>query len=167
MEDSRLIVIDDTKFIFQTNFAGDPNNDRFRSPKRRGNIIIPDPAMAMVLLDRGFKVKQTKPRPGEDEEDFVPTYYISVMLNYNSEWPPEVYLVSGPNAQPVLLNADTVGIIDKCYVLRVRVALNPYENATTGIKSMYVKTMYVEQDVADDPFAHIYAGRKSEETVPF
>lgn len=164
MNEPRLIVIDNTKFIFKTNFAGDPAEDRFGSNKRRGNIIIPDPEMAADLFNRGFKVKATKPRPGE-EEDFVPTYYISVMLNYDSPWPPEVYLVSGGN--PVALDADSVGVVDKCYVLRVRVALNPYENPKTGIKSMYIRTMYVEQDVADDPFAHIYANTGDEGKLPF
>jgi hypothetical protein len=32
---------------------------------------------------------------------------------------------------------------------------------------MYIKTMYVEQDVADDPFAHIYANRNGERVLPF
>lgn len=163
MEDRKLVVIEDTKFIFKTNFAGDPNEDRFRSTKRRGNIIIPDIDMAQALLDAGFKVKATKPRPGE-EEDFVPTFYISATLNYDTPWPPEVYLVS-PGAAPVLLDKDSVGVVDKAYVLRVRVALNPYENPTTGIKSLYIRTMYVEQDVGNDPFAHIYANR--EEPLPF
>ena len=165
MNEPRLVVIDNTKFIFKTNFAGDPAEDRFGSNKRRGNIIIPDPEMAQALLNAGFKVKSTKPRPGE-EEDFEPTYYISVQLNYDSPWPPEVYLVS-PGATPVLLDADSVGVVDKCYVLRVRVALNPYENPKTGIKSMYIRTMYVEQDVADDPFAHMYNNAGAEGSLPF
>lgn len=159
------IIIDNTRFIFNTNFAGDPAADRFGSDKRRGNIIIPDPAMAAELLACGFKVKATKPRPGE-EEDFQPDYYISAQLNYNSEWPPEVYLVSG-NSAPVPLDANSVGIIDKCYVKNVRVALNPYESKKTGIKSMYIKVMYVEQDVASDPFAHIYADRNGDKVLPF
>lgn len=165
MTDSRLVVIDNTKFIFKTNFAGDPAEDRFGSSKRRGNIIIPDPEMAQALFEAGFKVKATKPKPGE-EEDFEPTFYISAMLNYDSPWPPEVYLVS-PGAAPVLLDADSVGVVDKAYILKVRVALNPYENPKTGIKSMYIRTMYVEQDVGNDPFAHIYEDRDGEKVLPF
>ena len=166
MNEPRLVVIDDTKFIFKTNFAGDPAEDRFRSTKRRGNIIIPDPEMAQELFNRGFKVKATNPKPGE-EEDFVPTYYISATLNYNSPWPPDVYLVSA-GSDPVPLDENSVGVIDKCYVLRVRVALNPYENPTTGMKSMYIRTMYVEQDVADDPFAHMYMhGDGGDGSLPF
>ena len=165
MNEPRLITIENTKFIFKTNFAGDPAEDRFGSNKRRGNIIIPDPELAQELFNRGFKVKATKPRPGE-EEDFEPTYYISAMLNYDTAWPPAVYLVSG-NSAPVLLDENSVGVVDKCYVLRVNVALNPYENPKTGIKSMYIRTMYVEQDVADDPFAHMYANREGEGSLPF
>ena len=165
MNEPRLIVIEDTKFIFKTNFAGDPKEDTFGSNKRRGNIIIPDPEMAQELFNRGFKVKATKPKPGY-EEDFEPTYYISATLNYDSPWPPDVYLVSG-NSAPVLLDENSVGVVDKCYVLRVNVALNPYENPKSGIKSMYIRTMYVEQDVADDPFAHRYANRGGEGSLPF
>ena len=160
------IVISNTRFIFSTNFAGDPANDRFGSNKRRGNIIIPDPEMAAELLARGFKVKATKPRPDDDPENYQPDYYISAQLNYASQWPPEVYLVSG-NAEPVLLNEGSVGVIDKAYIKNVNVALNPYENKVTGIKSMYINVMYVEQDVAGDPFAHLYANRNGEGTLPF
>jgi hypothetical protein len=71
------------------------------------------------------------------------------------------------SAAPVLLDENSVGVVDKCYVLRVNVALNPYENPKTGIKSMYIRTMYVEQDVADDPFAHMYANREGEGSLPF
>lgn len=155
--DVNTLVMRDTKFIFKTNFAGNPAEDRFGSDKRRGNFIIPDPEVAAELLARGFNVKATKPRPG-DEENFQPDYYISATLNFNSEWPPEVYLVSGASA-PVPLDASSVGIIDKAYVKRVRVSLNLYESKKTGIKSVYVKVMYVEQDVAGDPFAYMYADR--------
>lgn len=165
MDESKYIIIDDTKFIFKTNFAGDPNEDKYRSTKRKGNIIIPDAELANELFNRGFNVKATKPRPGE-EEDFEPTYYISVTVNFDSPWPPDVYLVS-PGADPVPLDANSIGVIDKAYVLRVRVALNPYKNPVTGVSSMYVKTMYVEQDVGADPFAHIYANRNGEQVLPF
>lgn len=163
--ESNTLILPDTKFIFKTNFAGDPNVDTFGSTKRRGNIIIPDADEAAQLLAMGFKVKATKPKPGA-EEDFEPDYYIPIQLNYDSPWPPEVYLVSG-NAEPVLLDALTVSKIDKCYIRKVRAALNLYENKKTGIKSVYVKCMYVEQDISSDPFAHIYAGRNGEGRLPF
>ena len=89
-----LIHIEDTRFIYSTNFSGDPKRRRFGSDVRKGNIIIPDPAQARELIDAGFNVKRTEPRPGE-EEGFIPTYYVSVTANYDTNWPPKIYFVSG------------------------------------------------------------------------
>ena len=151
----QLISIENTRFIFMTNFSGDPERDRYGSDARRANIIIPDEDMARDLLNEGFNVKTTKPRPGSDEEDFVPEYYVSIKVNYDSDWPPRIFLVAG-DAEPVLLDEDTVSEIDRCYVRNVNVVLNPYHNKRTGNSSLYVRTMYVEQDLDDDPFAHRY-----------
>lgn len=153
-KERRLISIEDTNFIWMTNFSGDPERDRFGSDARKANVVIPDPDMAMDLLEQGFNVRQTKPKPGE-EEDFIPTYFVSISVNYDTDWPPKIYLVSG-DADPVELNEDTIDILDKCYVLNVNVVLNPYHNPRTNKKSLYVRTMYVEQDIEDDPFAHRY-----------
>lgn len=162
----KLIYIENTKFIFKTNFAGDPERDTFGSDARKGNIIIPDYDQAMDMREEGFNVKETKPRPGYEDE-FVPTYYVSVNCNYDTEWPPRVYLVSG-DAEPQLLDEDSVGAIDKCYVKNVNVVLNPYRNKRTGRCSLYVKTMYVEQNVDDDPFANRYkwSGNVSDVSIP-
>ena len=149
-----LISIENTKFIFRTNFSGDPERDSFGSEARKANIIIPDEVQALDLLDQGFNVKHTKPKPGE-EDDFIPTYFVAINVNYDTEWPPKIYLISG-DAPPVLLDASTISILDKCYVLNVDVVLNPYRNQRTGKSSFYVRTMYVTQDVEDDPFAHRY-----------
>ena len=35
------VNIDDTRFIFTTNFSGDPERDRFGSDQRRVNVVIP------------------------------------------------------------------------------------------------------------------------------
>lgn len=161
MRERRLISIEDTNFIFRTNFSGDPERDRFGSMERRANIKIPDYNQAMDLIDMGFNVKCTKPKEGE-EEGFIPEYYIAVKVNYDTKFPPKICLVSG-DSEPVDLNQDTVGQIDYCYVRNVNVVLNPYTNPITGHSSMYVRTMYVEQDIADDPFAHRYVRRRDEE----
>lgn len=161
MREKRLISIEDTNFIYRTNFSGDPERDSFGSDARMANIIIPDPDQASDLINEGFNVKSTKPR-GDEEEEFVPTYFVSVKVNYDTNWPPRIYLVSG-DAEPRLLDEETIDILDNCYILNVNATLNPYENPKTGRKSLYVRTMYVEQDVEDDPFAHRYARRNNEE----
>lgn len=154
MSRRNLVSIENTRFIWRTNFSGDPSRDRFGSERRKANIVIPDYEQAMDLRDFGLNVKETFPRPGE-EEDFEPTYYIEIKVNYDSKWPPNIYLVSG-DAEPVLLDEESVDTLDKCYILNVNAVLNIAENRTTGKKSLYVRTMYVEQDVEDDPFADRY-----------
>lgn len=154
MEKKPLIHIEDTKFIFATNFSGDPARDNFGSDARKATIIIPTEKQAMELRDMGVNVKQTKPKPDEGD-DYIPTYYTAIRVNYNTNWPPKIYLVSG-DAMPVLLDEESVCAIDNCYVLNVNAVLNPSRNPKTGRTSLYVRTMYVEQEVEADPFAHRY-----------
>ena len=156
-KERKLISIEDTNFIWRTNFSGDPERDSFGSDARQANLIIPDPAMAEELIAEGYNIKQTKPREGE-EEGFEPRYFVSVKVNFDSFNPPRIYLVSG-DADPLLLDEESIDILDRCQVMNVNAILNPYENPRTGRKSLYVRTMYVEQDIEDDPFAQRYARR--------
>lgn len=157
MAERKLITIENTKFIWFTNFAGDPGRDSFGSDARQANIIIPDHMQARAMIDEGYNVKATKPKEGE-EEGFIPTYFVNIKVNYDTAWPPKIYLVSGDNP-PVELDETSVHLIDKAFVRNVNVVLNTYPNARTGTKSLYVRTMYVEQDVEADPFAHRYINR--------
>lgn len=170
----RTIAIDDTRFIFQTNFAGDPSKDRFVDSRRKANLVIPDPEQAKDLIKAGFKVRETKPRPDEDPADFIPEYFVLAVLKYRNrlgqpvKYPPKVYLVSGDN-EPVLLDEDSVSCIDNMRVKNVNVILNPYkyDPANNGL-SLYIRTMYVEQDLDDDPYASRYRARQQDdEDVPF
>lgn len=154
MGEKKIIHIENTKFIYQTNFSGDPERDRFGSSDRKANIIIPDERLAEELLDIGVNVKRTKPKASEDEE-FEPVYFVPVKANYDSAWPPKIYLVSG-DAAPRLLDEVSVGTLDNCYVLNVDVVLSTYFNPMTNRTSLYIRTMYVVQDVEDDPFANKY-----------
>ena len=78
--------------------------------------------LARNLIDEGFKVKLTKPREGE-EEGFVLTYFIPIKVNYQVKYPPKIYLVAG-DAEPRLLNEDTIDVLDKIRVKNVDVTLN-------------------------------------------
>lgn len=151
---SKIITIENTRFIFTTNFSGDPSRDTYGDDSRKANIIIPTKEQADDLAAQGFNVKCTSPKPGE-EEGFVPIYFVAVRINYNSEWPTKIYLVSG-DADPCLLDESTVNILDKVYVINVNAVLNPYYSERNNTWSLYVRTMYVEQDVDDDPFAAMY-----------
>lgn len=154
------INLDDTRFIYGTNFSGDPARDRFGDDRRKCNIIIPSVDQAKDLTKAGFKVKSTKPREDDDPATFQPEYYIQAQVKYRRKdktpvkYPPMVYLVNGDH-QPVALNEDSIGCLDQIRVKNVNAVLNPYESET-GNLSLYVRTMYVEQDVDDDPYAARY-----------
>lgn len=145
------IIIEGTRFIFATNFSGDPKRDHFGSNQRKANLVIPTEDQAKELQDMGFNVRQTKPRP--DEEDFTPTYFVSVRLNYDSRRPPRVHLVTGPDTS-VLLDEESVKNVDDMWVDHVNAVLNPYDGPNG--KSLYVTSMEVFQKLDDDPIAAKY-----------
>lgn len=171
----KTIAVDNTRFIFATNFSGNPENDRFADSRRKANLLIPDPEQAKDLIKAGFKVRQTRPRQDDDPDEFVPEFFIPVLLKYRNrvgqpvKYPPKVYLVSGDN-EPVLLDEESVSCLDNIRVKNVNVILNPYEYdpVNNGV-SLYIRTMYVEQDLDDDPYAEQYRRRRMErmEEEPF
>lgn len=162
---TNLVIVENGKFIFDTNFAGDPKKDRFGSDERKANLVIPDIDLARELIDDGFNVRLTKPRVGE-EEGFVPRYFVKVKLNYKSTWPPKVYLVTDED-KSVLLDEESVACLDDIWVDRVNAVLNRYEGPNG--KSLYVKSMEVYQKVDDDPISTKYRkrSRNEDEEVPF
>lgn len=162
---TNLVIVENGKFIFDTNFAGDPKKDRFGSDERKANLVIPDIDLARELIDDGFNIRLTKPRVGE-EEGFVPRYFVKVKLNYKSTWPPKVYLVTDED-KSVLLDEESVACLDDIWVDRVNAVLNSYEGPNG--KSLYVKSMEVYQKVDDDPISAKYRrrNRDEEEEIPF
>lgn len=148
-----LVIIENTRFIFDTNFSGE-NDQRFHSTTRKGNVIIPDENQAQELIAAGFNVKQTKPREGEEEE-FIPRYFVSVIANYNSEFPPKIWLDRQDGNEPVLLDGESVGILDKMWIEKVDVCCNIYEGRNGN--SLYIKSMAVTQHVNMDPIAARYS----------
>ena len=69
MENNKLVSIENTRFIFETNFSGDPRRDKYGSDKRYANIVIPE-ELANELSDEGFNVKCTNPKDDEYEKTY-------------------------------------------------------------------------------------------------
>ena len=152
------VNIDDTRFIFTTNFSGDLSRDRFGSSPRRVNVVIPTQELADQLSAMGVNVKQTHPNPERTyDEPYVPTLYVPVNVNMDSKWPPRVYWVTTAGKR-LLCNADTVGQLDFIRVKNVCVQANLAEKRNfPGEYSLYADVMYVEQDADADPYAERYA----------
>lgn len=163
----RTIAVENTRFIFGRNFSGDPSKDRYADMRRKANLVIPDPEQAKDLVKSGFKVKETNPR------DFKPEYFVQILVKYRDKtgrpvkYPPRVFLVND-GCEPVLLDEESIAMLDDIRVKNVNVILNPYEHDPVNhTMNLYVRTMYVEQDVDDDPYAAHYRRRQANEGDQF
>lgn len=155
--------VDDTKFIYQRNFAGDPSKSgKFPSTARVANIVIPTATQAQQMLDAGYDIKSTKPREGE-EEGFIPQNFLKIEVKYKDKfnqplkYPSKVYLVT-EGSEPTLLDEESIAILDTIRVKSVNLTIAPYRKADGGLKA-YVRVMYVEQNIDDDPFMEMYHTR--------
>jgi hypothetical protein len=74
------------------------------------------------------------------------------------KYPPKIYLVN-LDGVPVPLDEESVDVLDKVRISNVNVILNPWESKD-GHVSLYIRTLYIEQDFDDDPFASRYARRQ-------
>ena len=163
---------DDTRFIFMTNFSGDPKRDNWGDTRRKVELIIPSEAQAKELTKAGLKVRQTKPGKYDDPEEFVPEYHITVLVQYRKrdgepvKYPPAVYLVT-PGADPIKMTEETVGQLDHIRVKNVNCVATVRDyvdrDGNPG-RNLQTRTMYVEQDMDDDPYADRY--RRANEMAP-
>jgi len=157
---------DDTRFIFTTNFSGDPKRDNFGDTRRKVNLIIPNEQMAKNLTKAGINVRQTKPGKYDTPEEFVPEFYTTVLIQFRKrdgqpvKYPPNVYLIPEPGAEKVKMTEDTIGNLDFIRVRNVNciatVREYPKADGTMG-HNLQTRVMYVEQDMEQDPYAARYA----------
>lgn len=152
-------TLEGTRFIFDTNFEGNPEKGMQGSTERAGNIIIPKD-MADELLKLGVNVKETKPREG-DGDDFEPEYFVKVKLSFDSPWPPKINL-RNLRGELVQLDDENVVIIDDLVhdraVSEVDIVFTTYRGKNSQWTTLWIQNMYVIQDVGRDPFAAKYFG---------
>ena len=153
-----IVNIDDTHFIFRTNFSGDPARDKYGSTRRRVNIVIPNPQQVADLQNMGVTVKFTKPNINRTYDgEFIPTPYVPVTINMESKWPPKIWWVT-PTGVRMLCTIDTIGKLDYIRIKNVCCQAKLVENKVKpGEFSLYADIMYIEQDVDYDPYAQRYA----------
>ena len=98
-QERRTIQVDNTRFIFRTNFEGDPKKDKYGDSRRKACLVIPSEEQAKDIMKMGFKVSRTNPRQNDDPETFEPEYFVTVIAQYRKrdgnpvKYPPKVYLV--------------------------------------------------------------------------
>lgn len=152
-----IVNIDDTRFIFQTNFSGDPARDRFGSNRRVFNIVIPDPMQAQALRDVGVNVRETRPNPNRVYEgEFRPTNYVKVNVNMESDYPPHIYWIS-PEGNRTECTVAMLSQLDYIRVKKVDCQCKLYKSFRhPEIMSLYADIVYIYQDLDYDPYYQRY-----------
>lgn len=148
------LVIENAKIIYR-NFRGEESKYN-RSGDRNFCVVIEEEEYAKKLIEDGWNVKLKVPK--DEERD--PFYYIKVAVSYQY-YGPSVYLVT--KRKKVLLDSETIGILDTADILNVDLAIRPSAwdvNGKTGVKA-YLKTMYIT--IEEDEFA----GKYEDDGVPF
>ena len=162
--------IENTRFAYRTNLAGDPTRSKYADDRRMATFIVPDELVDQMAAN-GVKIKQT--RPGKNHpnpEEFESENFVQAQAKFKNRageevrFPPKIYLVCGDN-KPQLLEEEDLELIDRIPVKNVNVVLNEYRRTPDDNPSLYIRVMYVEQDMdADfvdynyDPFASGYQG---------
>lgn len=147
------VTIRDTRFIFRTNFSGKPSEYN-QNGNKEFNIVLPEDT-AEELKAKGWNVKQTKPQEDGDE----PVYHLPVRINFDSYYPPRVWLINADTGKRTLLDDETIAMLDtlsSAEITKVNIAVNPsyYETKVgKGIKA-YCQNLMVY--FLPDPFEMEY-----------
>lgn len=149
-------LIEGADIIFR-NFAG--REREFNSEGDRNFSILLPKDLAKEMLAEGWRVKQLKPRPDEEEGD----YHIKVNVNYKKGRPPRcVMITSGGKTD---LGAEEVEVFDIAEIKNVDVLFNGWWNDMSGGGySAYLKSIYVT--INEDELALKYAQTPSADDHP-
>lgn len=144
------------------NFSG--REGKFNAAGTRTFCVKLEQDFAMKLKKDGWNVRSLEPRDPDDDT----LYYIQVSVSYKNI-PPKIYMIN--SSGKVLLDENTVGLLDSADIENVDLVIRPYNwevNGKTGVKA-YVKNMYVT--IAEDEFAAKYRDVPEdigdEEELPF
>lgn len=149
--------------IIHVNFRGEER--QYNPPGSRVfSVLIEDLDTANELLTAGWNLK---PLYNPDESDEVSAFFLPVKINYESNFPPRIYKVTRSTGQSLLLNEDTIDMLDYLSIEYVDVILNPYRwtvREDSGVKA-YVQTMYVviDENALDLKWANIAPFEADEE----
>lgn len=128
------------------NFSGRPTTFNRDGGKRVFNIIF-GADMAQKLTAEGYKVKEMKPREGDDAEE--PRFRLEISLKYGYRPPRVVQITSDGGRVP--LNETTVGVLDYARIQNADIEIRPYDydfNGSQGRKA-YLKTMYISIETSE------------------
>ena len=119
--------------------------------KRNFNIVIDDRDLVEALLADGWGVRTMKAY----EEGVEPDSILKVNVNYRSEQPPKIMLIT--QSRQTYLDAEACGELDFAEVIEADLVINGwrYEIGGTEGVSAYLEALYIT--IREDAFASKYA----------
>lgn len=125
--------------------------------ERSFNIVIDDLQIAEQMLADGFNLK-----PFLDEDENVTGHHMNVKLNYKSRRPPRVYRVTDEGRNQLLLNAQTIGMLDSVTINMADLTLGTWYWRESDLPNVtvYCNVMYahVEEDPLDAKYSDLLTG---------
>ena len=170
---TKKIIIRNTRFIYRTNFAGNPDlNYSQNDTSRNFNIVLdennPDaqygtcmddmkPMKIDDLVADGWNIKWTKP-----DDDGNQTAFVNVTASYRRRGPQVIKAIGGPSTK-IKVDEDDIGELDTDFIENVDyISINAYEWDPGKIKA-YLKDMFVT--VEDDPFMREYGADMADDAA--
>ena len=143
----KSITIENFRMIYR-NFAGKQGKYNKEGQRNFCAVITEEEAVDFAAI--GFNIKRTKPR-GDDLEGAP---YIKVNVNFNSNPPPRVVVVSQRGKQD--LTVDSVNVLDWAEIQSTDMTINPYFHPDNdGRCTAYLSRLYVQ--VIEDELEVKYA----------
>lgn len=138
--------IDDCKIIYPW-FSGKIRPPYNREGDRNFNITLTK-EQADVLSADGYNVKARRPRDGETGEPDMSApeeYHLQVKLNFKSNKPPRIVLITCIDGvcKRTPLNEDSILLLDTADIEKADVKIAPYDREESATRTAYLQNMYV------------------------
>lgn len=116
------ITLEDAKFWGRPNFSGDAESDRFKDPRRKFTVLIPND-VADTLRDLGWNVKTTIPTAEKLAEDptLEPISSLKVMVDDTSD----IWIMLGEDREKLAIQ--NFGVMDRSRVENMDMELRAWE----------------------------------------
>lgn len=143
------LILENTRIIHR-NFEG--REGKFTRKGDRGFSAVIAPELVDEIRENGWNVKELPAR--EDVEGSEPLYYIPIRVNFDSNRPPKVSLVTRNGL--LELDEESVGTLDSAEIISCDMTLHAHrwgDENKGGVKA-YLKNLYVR--IQEDPLSVKY-----------
>lgn len=143
------LILENAQLLYR-NFSGAERE--FNSEGDRNFLVKLDPKQAAELKEKGWRVKQMKPRPDEDEGQYI----LKVNVNYKKGRPPRIVTITSKGRQD--LGADEIFALDYIDLANVDIVLNGWwSDMAGGGMSAFLKSGFftIDEDRLDLKYADV------------